>query len=155
MLRAGLYWSPISAHEHSERSIHYGPSKIIHVEDFEKGKYILGRYDRWISCNTINQIGFFFWRFGSQVTGFENDPTKPLDYTWDMSKSYYKLYGIIQDDRIKSIEITLKNGVVLAQNEFYEDMFLLTWKSMEDDGWDFQKIVGYDLDRNVVCIENY
>lgn len=150
---SGLYLSPLSAHENSERSIHYGPSEIVHIKDFEKGKYILGKYDKWISCNTVNKKLFVLWGFGDQVTGFENDKSKTVDYTWNMSHTYYKLYGIINDDRIKEIEITLVNGERIIQTEFFDDFFLFTWKGKDEKGWDFESIIVYDLNDNVIFSE--
>lgn len=152
LLSSGLYLSPLSAHEHSERSIHYGPSKVVHVQDYEKGKYILGKYDRWISCNTVDKSLLFFWRFGSQPIGFENDQTKIIDYTWHMSHDYYKLYGIINDDRVEKIQITLGNGKILTQTEFYDDLFLFTWKDDKGDNEScyFKSIVAFDSENQVV-----
>lgn len=144
----GLYLSPLSAHEHSERSIHYGPSEVVHIEDFDEGKYILGKYDKWVSCNTVNRELFFFWRFGNQPIGFENDKTKAVDYTWGISGQYYKLYGIINDDKVKRIQITLNNGKVFTQTEFYDDLFLFTWKSNNNE--EYKNIKGYDSNNNIV-----
>ena len=96
----GIYLTPLAAHKASERSIHYGPSKVVHIEDFDGGKYILCKYDKWISCNTINRSLFFFWTFGNQVTGIEVDKDKPLDVTWSNSYGSYKLYGIVNDKNI-------------------------------------------------------
>lgn len=148
--RSGLYFTPLSAHEHSERSIHYGPSEVVHIEDFKDGKYILGKYDKWVSCNTVNRSLLFFWRFGSQVTGFENDKSKAVDYTWSLSDQYYKLYGIINDDRVKRIEVTLENGEMLTQSEFYDDLFLFTRELDNNQDWNFKNIKGYDSDNNVI-----
>ena len=78
----GLYFTPLGAHRDSERTAHYGQSEIVHIEDFKKGKYILGRYDKWFSCNTVNRSLLFFWRFGNQVHGSENDLSQPLSYSW-------------------------------------------------------------------------
>ncbi|NMB97272.1 MAG: hypothetical protein GYA02_11790, partial [Clostridiaceae bacterium] len=99
---------------------------MIHIEDWDCGKYILCKYDKWISCNTVNRVLLFFWRFGNQPTGFENDRTKALDYTWDASRQYWKLYGIVNNEKIKKVEITLDNGEVLTQTDFYDDLFLFT-----------------------------
>lgn len=154
MWRSGLYFTPLSAHESSERSIHYGPSEVVHVEDFDKGKYILCRYDRWISCNTVNRALFFLWRFGNQPTGFEYDATKPIDYTWGSSYQYYKLYGIINDNRVEKIEITLGNGTVLAQTEFYDGLFLFTWKAEDnDDDFFFKGIRAFDSEGKIIFQE--
>ncbi len=147
---SGLYLTPLSAHENSERSIHYGPSEVVHIEDFDKGKYILCKYDKWVSCNTVNRTLLFLWRFGNQVTGFENDKSEPVDYTWSMSSSYCKLYGIINDNKVKKVQITLDNGKVLTQTEFYDDLFLFTWKSNDKNEWGFKNIKGYDSDNNII-----
>lgn len=151
--RSGLYLTPLSAHEHSERSIHYGPSKVVHIEDFDGGKYILGKYDKWVSCNTVDRELFFFWGFGNQVTGFENDKTKAVDYTWSASRENYKLYGIINDDRVKEIQITFNNGQSLTQTEFYEDLFLFTWQAKENERLNFESIRTYDSEGNMIFEE--
>lgn len=152
---SGLYLSPLSAHEDSERSIHYGPSEVIHVEDFDEGKYILCKYDKWVSCNTVNKKLFFFWSFGNQPIGFENDKTKAVDYTWGMSDKNCKLYGIINNDNVKKIQITLDNDRVFEQTDFYDNLFLFTWKSNNNQYSDFINIKGYDSDNNIIFEEKY
>lgn len=118
-----LYLSPLSAHEHSERLSHYGPSKIIHIENSTNNKYILGKYDKWISLNTINRYLFFFWN-GTNPIGFENTKSKAIEYTWYNSYKALKIYGIINDERITKIEVILDNGATTTITEFYEDLFL-------------------------------
>lgn len=145
--------SPLSAHEHSERSIHYGPSEVVHIEDFDGGKYILGKYDKWVSCNSVNKSLFFFWRFGNQPTGFENDLTKAIDYTWGSSYMNYRAYGIINDSIVNKVEVTLSNGQTFTETVFYEDLFLFTWKSDKSGDWYLQSIRGYDSDNNIIYEE--
>jgi hypothetical protein len=116
----GIYLTPIVAHEASERSIHYGPSKVVHIEDFDGGKYILCKYDKWISCNTINRTMYFFWTFGDQVTGIEVNKEKPLNFGWSGSVDAMKFYGIINDKNIDKVEVHLKDGSILSQTEFYD-----------------------------------
>lgn len=152
--RTGLYLSPMSAHEHSERSIHYGPSKVVHVEDFEKGKHILGKYDKWVSCNTVDKKFLFLWSFGNQVNGFENDESKLIDFTWGASRRYYKCYGIRNDARIEKVEITLYNGDVYETTDFYEDLFLITWETTEEASYYIKNIRGYDKDNNIIFEED-
>lgn len=149
--RSGLYFSPLSAHEHSERSIHYGPSKVVHVENFDGGKYILSKYDKWVSCNTVNRSLVFFWRFGDQPIGFENDKTKPLDFTWSGSYQNYKVYGIINDNRVKKIGITLSDDEVLTQTNFYDGLFLVSWTNNQE----FKNIKGYDSNGQVIFESEY
>lgn len=154
LMRSGLYLDSLSAHEHSERSIHYGPSKVAHVEDFDGGKYILGKYDKWVSCDTVNRVMVFFWRFGSQSIGLENHKNKAIDYTWSGGGKDYILYGIINNNKVKRIEITLDNGKVLSQTKFYEKLFLITWKMTSGQTRYFKNIKGYDSDKNVIFQEN-
>ena len=155
MNRLGLYFTPLSAHENSERSINYGPSKVIHIEDFEKGKYILGKYDKWVSCNTVNRVLLFLWGAGDQPTGFENDKTKAVSYSGSYSNQFIKAYGIVNDKNIKKIEVTLSNGDILSQTNFYEDLFLLTWESKENRSVSIEAIRGYDSENNQVFKEEY
>ena len=79
------------------------------------------------------------------------------DYSWDVAYGgyvtcllYTSAYGIINDNRIKKIEVTLENGDILIQDEFYEDMFLVTWKSPNDSIIDFAGIRAYDEDSNII-----
>jgi hypothetical protein len=155
MLRLGLYFDPISAHESSERSINYGPSEIIHIEDYGNSKYILGKYDRWVSCNTVKRAMLFFWMAGNQPTGFENVKTKAVCYTWHASYNNYKAYGIINNANIARIEILLGNGEILTQTAFYDDLFLLTWTSEGNDDKYFETIRAYDAGNNLVYKEEY
>ena len=71
LLSGMFYIDPVAAYRGSERSIHYGPSEVVHVEDFPGGKYFLGKYDRWISCNIMQKSMGIFWSAGSYVTGTE------------------------------------------------------------------------------------
>jgi hypothetical protein len=153
MLQSGFYLSPISAHENSERSIHYGPSEVVHIEDFDKGKYILGKYDKWVSCNTVNRELFFLWRFGNQPIGFENDKAKAVSYTWGASYQYNKVYGILNDTRVKKIEVALSNGDILTQTTFYDALFLITWKSEKNENKNFKSIIGYDSENKIIFEE--
>lgn len=148
----GIYLTPMAAHKSSERSIHYGPSRVVHIEDFDGGKYILGKYDKWISCNTVNRFMFFFWTFGNQATGIDVDKTKPLDFSWGLSNDRNKLYGIINDKNINKVELYLEDGRSFTQTKFYDDdMFLFTWDGQSEisgfRAFDSQGNILFDDDR--------
>lgn len=145
----GLYFSPEAAYRSSERSIHYGPSTVVHVEDFTGGKYFLGKYDRWISCSIIKKSNRFFWHFGGDVTGLEINYDKPLFYASQYSQPNARAFGILNDPNIDKVEVHLRDGTVLTQREFYEDMFLITWESE----FEFWGIVAYDGSGNVIFEE--
>lgn len=155
--RTGLYLTPISAHESSEKSAHYGPSKVVYIEDFEKGKHILGKFDRWVSCNTVNKQLLFFWAFGNQVHGFENDITRGIDFSYGASHEYYKFYGIRNNVNISKVEIALYNGKVYETTEFYENLFLITWVASDgdDESIYIKNIKGYDLNNKLVFEEEH
>ena len=154
LFSSNLYLTPLSAHEHSERSIHYGPSNVVHIEDFDKGKYILCKFDKWVSCNTVNKSLLFFWSFGSQPTGFENDKSKIINYTWSMSHNYYKAYGIINDNKVKKVEILLNNGDIKTQTIFYDKLFLFNWKAPDNENVYIENIKGYDINNKIIFEEN-
>lgn len=107
-----------------------------------------------VSCNTVDRFLYIFWRAGSQRIGIENDTTKAICYDWSSGHPYFKAYGIINDENIKKIEVTLSNDVVLTQDVFYEEMFLIKWKG-EDKSTPayFTGIRGYDADNNIIFEE--
>lgn len=151
---SGFYLTPLTAHEQSERSIHYGPSNVVHMEENEDETYILGIYDKWVSCSTIKKQLFFFWSFGNQVTGFENDTSKDIDYSWNGSEEYYKLYGIRNDDDIEKVEFTLENGEVFSTTTFYDNLFLIIF-TPNHNGLYIKNVKVYNKDNHVIYEVNH
>lgn len=146
----GLYFDPMKAHESSERSIHYGPSKVVHVEDLPDRKLILGKYDKWVSCNTVNKSMYFLWRIGSQAIGFENKKEDPIEIGLGSSGDFNRVYGIRNDKDIAKIVLTLGNGEEYTQTEFYEDVFLILYKEYEGQERIFSRIDTYDSKDNLI-----
>jgi hypothetical protein len=155
MNRTGLYFSPISAHESSERNLHYGPSEVVHIEDFDGGKYLLCKYDNWISCNVVEPRLFILWSHGQSPFGRENDLTKKLDYSWGNSENNSVFWGVINDKSITKVELLLEDGSKLETTDFYEDLFLLTWKTTNMDVYGYIKVSAYNADGKVVFEEEY
>lgn len=149
-----FYYNPIRAYKNSERSLHYGPSQIVHIEDFNKDKYILGKYDKWFSCSLVTRHLFFRWHVDGGSHGHEIDKAEPVNYSWSMSsrEQTYRAYGVINDDRVEKIEIILSNGEILKETTFYEDMFLVIWEYPKDkaNDWGFRGIRAYDANDNIV-----
>ena len=150
IIRSGLYFTPMSAHKNSERGFHYGPSEVVHIEDYEDNKYLLCKYDNMVSCNMVRRSSFFFWSIGDYPVGFENDKKKPLAYSWGNSYSNWKAYGIVNDDRIKRVEIILNDGRTLTQSEFYDDLFLFIWNTYDNRSQGYNLLKGYNSDNNVL-----
>lgn len=147
----GLYLSPLSANRAYEKSIHYGPSKVVHIEDFNGGKYILAKYDKWISCNTFNRKLLFLWSKDHQTTPIEKHDDDTILFMGGTSGDDYCYYGIINDENINKFEIVLENGEVITQTVFYDDMFLIAGTGGRGRRiFNFVNIIGYDLEDNVV-----
>lgn len=145
---ANLYLSPLSAHKAFEKSKHFGPSEVVHIENFHgdkyKGKYILSKYDKYISCIRVDTKFFIFWHIRNQTPGIEKDLLEPIYFLGVSSDRLNEVWGIVNDDRIKKIEVITKNGEVFTETEFYDNMFLITWESENGRlGW-YEEMKGYD-----------
>jgi len=136
IMRTGLFLNPISAHEHSEKSLHFGPSEIVHIQDYAKNIHILGKFDNWISCNTVNRVAYLLWRARGS-SQFENDKSKALDYSWGYYEDYYKVYGAINEE-------------VLSQTEFHDALFLFTLELDIDENFPFIGIKAYDQSDKII-----
>lgn len=99
--------TPLKAHQKSERTLYYGPSQITEVVDINNGKIYLCRYKDWISASTVKK-NFIFWSIGNQSCANKIDYKEKVNFTWFYSNKepLFKLYGIVNDDNITSIELT-------------------------------------------------
>lgn len=119
------------------------------MESFPGGKYIVGRYEQWISKSEINQVFGIFWRIGNAYTGIEIKENQPLTYVWSQSDYGFHAYGIITDSKIAKIEVYTSDGSMLTQSDFHEGLFILSW---EEDA-EFRKIMAYDASGAVIFEE--
>lgn len=157
-----LYWgsnmhlSPTKVFEITERQFHNGPSEIVHIEDYKDGKQILAIYkDKWISCYTIENKYLFFWKLatgGGAVAILEVDSTIPVDYILSMTgEASYKIYGVVNDKRIKRVEIEMSDGSLLNEDQFYDGrLFLILHENMVENRLDYEFIRGYDDDNQLI-----
>lgn len=147
-----LSFSPLTAFEITERSLHYGPSEIVHMEEYDGGKLILGKYDKWVSCTPVEREFLFFWRVKNLSLGLEKDESQVINYNYGRVDETYYFHGIINDEDIDKIEVTLGNGEVYSETEFHEDLFLLTIESEYENSsrLDFREIKSYDAHGNVI-----
>jgi hypothetical protein len=155
MNRTGLYFSPITAHERSERDLHYGPSEIIHVEDFDGDRYLLCQYDKWISCNVVKRRFFVFWSHGMNPVGFENDTYQKIDYSWRGWEDYSIFWGSINDKDITKIELDLRDGSTMTETEFYDGLFVFSWKPEKLQIPAFTEVRGYNTEGELVFEDIY
>lgn len=155
MNRTGLYITPTAAHESSERNMHYGPSEVVDVEDYDGDKYFLCKYDNWISCNRVERRFWIFWKHGQNPFGRENDLTQMLKYQWGAWENNSVFWGIRNDKSIMKVELLLDDGSKLATTYFYDDMFILTWKMAKNEIYGFTKVSAYNFEGELVFEEKY
>ncbi len=142
----GLRFTPTQAHITSEKSIHYGPSNIVKIFDYEKYQHFLCTYDKWVSCNTVRRKLLFFWTVGGQTTGFENDISKEINYSYSWTRipdNSALVYGIVNNTNITKIELYATDGSVFIQDELYDNLFYFSWQC-ESTEFGVEKIIGYD-----------
>ena len=145
-----LYLTPRAAYEHAERKSHYGPSRMVHMYNFEGDKYFLCTYDKWISVDKVNRSLFFLWN-GDNPSILENDNSMAVKYTWSISNTIEgKVFGIVNDDRIRKLEVVLEDGRQLIETQFYDKMFLFHWKSQDSGNCNFTSFKGYDSENNLI-----
>ncbi|WP_186430373.1 hypothetical protein [Clostridium sp. BSD9I1] len=150
-------FSPVKAHEQSERTYHYGPSKIIKTIDLDGEKIYLCRYKDWFSANTVKR-GIIKWYPGNQVAGTPIDHSKQVSYSLSGSgikdnTMIAKVYGYVSDPKITTILLedeSKTNTLRYALDE--SKMFIFHWnEDMQSSKVKYLK--GLDRDGKVIYEE--
>lgn len=150
-------FSPVKAHEQSERTYYYGPSKIIKTIDLDGGKIYLCRYKDWFSANTVRR-GVIKWYPGDQVAGTLIDYSKQISYS--LSGSGIKgdvmiidIYGYVNDPKITTILLEDKSKGNASKYALDESkMFIFYWnEDMQSSKVKYLK--GLDRDGKVIYEE--
>lgn len=157
---SGFYLNPKKAHLESEKSLGYGPSEIVHIEDYELGKYLLSRYEDYFSLGSVKNYLKVFYRIGSYRIGEKVDKSEDINFNYSIDysraeKGYGAFYGVRNNELISKIEIGLSDGTIESTNKFYDDMFLIKWNvfhSTENSDRNVDYIRGYDNHGNVIYI---
>lgn len=125
-------FSPLKAHEQSERTIYYGPSKIIRTINLHEQKIYLCRYKDWFSADTVNK-GIIKWYSGSGVYGIPIDYSKQITFTWNASankqnKMTFKVFGYVNNPEITAMLLTGDNEANTSRYDLDKDrMFIFYW----------------------------
>ncbi|MGP4108497.1 DUF5044 domain-containing protein [Virgibacillus sp. L01] len=158
--------SPIKAHEQSERTYYYGPSKIVEDIDLGSVHIYLGKYKDWFSANMVVRRTGIFWRPGSGVGGREIKQEQDITHSWSGSsiKEDYmlmKFYGIVTNPEITEVELDVVEGYdrkeKISKDQIrtfsyeLEDhrMFLFHWNGQEHE-YRRLSLRGLDQSGNVV-----
>ena len=163
------YLTADQAHAASEMTLNYGPSQIVQIVSLDNCRYYLGKYDRWFSCHPVYWT-VTGWHFGSQNLCDEIDPNEDINYGWFVSNGQGRIWGVVNNPQIVSVEVELSDGVhtlFLRQDQLYQDMFLLFYQEnslgeeigshMESSDWEgaitdyaVKAVRGYDRDGKLV-----
>lgn len=149
-------FNPKKVHEQSERTYHYGPSKIIKEVDFENVKIYLGTYKDWFSTNTVIKRGVK-WFPGSGVGGMKINEREKVSYSWSESKIHDELrmakwFGYVTDPGIATIELEVEEAgerKSLRQPIGDDRMFLFVWNS-ERNHYTWTSLRGIDREGRVM-----
>ncbi|GFP76562.1 hypothetical protein [Clostridium fungisolvens] len=150
-------FSPLKAHELSERTYHYGPSKIIKEIDLGKQKIYLGRYKDWFSADTVRKE-LIKWYPGDGVGGYPIDSSKQVSYSWSGSSTknnemFMKVYGYVSDTKITTILIEGEDKISEPKYQLDESrMFLFNWNK-DSNSRNTKYLVGLDKDGKVIYKE--
>ncbi|MBL4937851.1 hypothetical protein JK636_19265 [Clostridium sp. YIM B02515] len=126
-------FSPVRAHEQSERTFHYGPSKIIKTIDLDKQKIYLCKYKDWFSADTVKK-GIVKWYPGDNVDGTPIDYSKQVSFTLSGSsnkqnKMIMKVYGCVNNPEINTILLVEENEANTSRYDLDESkMFIFYWE---------------------------
>lgn len=146
-----LHFIPMAAYEIKEKSLHYGPSEIIHIEDIDRGKLLVGRYDKWISCGPVEKY-FLFWKVGNSHHGLEKDESQAINFNAGSSQGLIFFYGFINDEKVDKVELSLGNGEVYSEMKNFEDIFLILAETDEETAsqLDLREFKAYDKKGKVI-----
>lgn len=129
---------PLKAHEQSERTYHYGPSKIIKTIDFDGQKIYLCRYKDWFSADTIKKE-IIKWYPGDGVGGTPIDNSNQVSFNWSgiknkQNKMDWKFYGYASDAEITTVQLLLENETAPLSYDLDESrMFIFYWVEANRD----------------------
>jgi hypothetical protein len=162
-VQEGIYKSgsrtPEEAHRLSEKSFHYGPSKIVRKVNvpFDQHQVVfLGTYKDWFSADSVLEKRGG-WVPGGGVAGVKIDRTRPFSYSWSGDSTHdslmmFKFYGFVTDDRIAAVELLMKDKErVTSMREVLTNdrMFLFMWEA-KDGSREWQAVRGLDKAGKVI-----
>ena len=153
------HFSALKAHEFSEKTMHYGPSKIIKEVTLKNRKIYLCKYKGWISADSVEKV-LIKWHTGQTLSGYPIDYTKKVTHTWNSSSAYDKkdslmtVIGYVNDPTITAIILDAykeKTSNVETLKYKLDDsrMFIFTLSDKKDTYLP-STIKGVDKDGNVV-----
>ena len=87
--------------------------------------------------------------------GFENDTYQKIDYSWRGWEDYSIFWGSINDKDITKIELDLRDGSTMTETEFYDGLFVFSWKPEKLQIPAFTEVRGYNTEGELVFEDIY
>lgn len=151
-------FTPLKAHEQSEKSVYYGPSDVIKTVDLGREKIYLCRYKDWFSESTVRRK-IIKWYPVNYPVGHPIDYSKQLTFnaytsrSTENSKPITKIYGYVNDPKIKTIILEDKNKEKILTYILDESkMFIFYWDEVTQEN-KTTYLKGLDSDGNVIYEE--
>lgn len=148
-------FSPLKAHQQSEKTFHYGPSEIIKEIDIEKGKIYLCKYKEWFSSSTVIKRTIK-WYIGDGQGGRKIEKADKISYSWNGSRihDYFlmKVYGYVSEESIDKVLLDVElDGLAKTLEYKLEDdrMFIFYW---DEEVYDYKlkELRGVDKSGKVI-----
>lgn len=147
-------FTPLVAHEQSERSGHYGPSTIVKTIVIPGGRIYLCRYKNWFSADLIKK-GIVKWYAAGGSWGKEIDFTEQLTYNWDYvryrdKEGVSKIYGYVNDPNITMLSAIAADGSDPLKYDLDERrMFIFYWVGV-DGTYKYKTLRGFDRSGKII-----
>lgn len=149
-----MHFTPIAAYREEEKRKHYGPSEVMQVQKLGEERFVIAKYDKWFSAQDYWPGWRFLWIGSPKTSIIENNKKKAICSRFEsgINSGYYIVYGVVNDKKIKRVEVTLQTGKNFSQTKFKDGLFSLSWK---DENWEdsepVDKIIrGYDGDNKII-----
>lgn len=147
-------FSPVAAHQQSERTYYYGPSQIMDTIHLENAKIYLCRYKSWYSASIVKR-DLLLWRTSGLNIGSKIDVSKPINYSWGYTRinkklNVNKIFGIVNDSAITKVVLFSEDGQTHLEYELDKaKMFIFHW-SGEDKLRQYKYLRGLDSTGNIL-----
>lgn len=145
----------------SEKSLHYGPSKIKKVIELKNAKIYFGRYRDWIST-TVVEKRLIKWYPGDGAGGFPINYSDKISHTWMCGRigdkaNIYTVSGYVNDPNIITVNLKYeqKGKERSMKYNIDSDKMFIFCRDDNENRSNFISLTGLDKDGRVVYEYKY
>lgn len=157
-------FSPLKAHEKNEKSVFYGPSKVMKTIDLKEEKIYVCKSDKHLSLDTVKK-GMLFWKPKQKPIVTDEEKTMTSKYFIETVSDSYTLagvYGDAMDDKIKGIKLIVDARAEGKETEVRKldvplesDRFYAYFWNNQDKKYRIAAIQGIDAEGKVVVEKSF